>query len=321
MTSLHFAQISDIHISSLGNHHELLSAHAPDFLAGIIAALNRLADLDFVLITGDLFDTADSFEFNRFQAVIENLDKPYHIIPGNHDRRPPGQTEGLTRRDFARQFNPQFSQRPAAPQAQAGYWSISVDPQVQIIGLDSIKNEDWGGVVDDEQLIWLEQELDTHLDKFIIVAVHHPLHPLAPVDDHPDYTNFVCDNGRELLGLLDAYSPVKLVLTGHHHLTKVDKLGDRLHVAAPSVSIYPLAYRTFRLSQQLDGQWQVEWQTHSAAGPAMIDRARIAMIDTWHNYAGFELDFVEWHVDLALGKEKDRQGCHVFDEIFLEKLS
>ncbi|MCB0208541.1 MAG: metallophosphoesterase [Anaerolineae bacterium] len=313
MTSLHFAQISDIHFSSLGSHHELLSDHASDILAGIIADLNRQADLDFVLITGDLFDIADQAEFDQFQAAIKQLDKPYYIIPGNHDRRTLDRTAGLTRRDFARHFNPQFNQRPTAPEAQAGYWSITVDPQVQIIGLDSIRDADWGGVIDDLQLRWLEQELDTHSDKFVIVAVHHPLHKLAPVDDHPNFTKFVCSNGPQLLDVLDAHPQVKLVLTGHHHQTKVDNLGDRLHAAAPSTTIYPLAYRTFRLAQPDGGRWQIDWQTHNAADPQLIDQARAAMIDAWHNAAGFDLDFVEQHVVLALGNEADRHGNHIFD--------
>ena len=314
MTSLHFAQISDIHFSSLGSHHELLSDHAPDILAGIIADLNQQADLDFVLITGDLFDVADQYEFDQFQAGIQSLAKPYYIIPGNHDRRTLDRTEGLTRRDFARHFNPQFDQRPTAPEAQAGYWSIAVDPQVQIIGLDSIRDADWGGVIDDAQWRWLEQELAAHADKFVIVAVHHPLHKLAPVDDHPNFTNFVCSNGPQLLALLDGYPQVKLVLTGHHHQTKVDKLGDRLHAAAPSTTIYPLAYRTFRLSRHADGRWQIDWQTPDAAGPDRIDQAKAAMIDAWHNAAGFDLDIVELHVGLALGDEADRQGSHIFEE-------
>lgn len=314
MTSLHFAQISDIHLSSLGSHHELLSAHTPDFLANIIAELNQLADLDFVLITGDLFDTADQFEFDLFQQNIRTLNKSYYIIPGNHDRRPPDRTEGLTRQDFARHFNPQFEQRPIAPEVQAGYWSISINSQVQIIGLDSIRDEDWGGVIDAEQLRWLEQELADHADKFVIAAVHHPLHKLAPVDDDSNFTKFVCENGDALLTLFDSHPQVKLVLTGHHHLTKIDKLGHRLHVAAPSISIYPLAYRTFRLSQSNNEPWQIAWQTHPAAGPDMVEQAKTAMIDTWHNMAGFDLDFVELHVALALGSDHDRQGHYVFEK-------
>ena len=113
--------------------------------------------------------------------------------------------------------------------------------------------------------------------------------------------------------MLDAHPQVKLVLSGHHHQTKVDNLGDRLHAAAPSTTIYPLAYRTFRLAQPDGGRWQIDWQTHNAADPQLIDQARAAMIDAWHNAAGFDLDFVEQHVVLALGNEADRHGNHIFD--------
>jgi hypothetical protein len=38
-TNLHFAQISDIHISSLGDHHDMLSGRSADFLTDIFTEL------------------------------------------------------------------------------------------------------------------------------------------------------------------------------------------------------------------------------------------------------------------------------------------
>ena len=168
MTALHFAHLSDIHISALGDHHDMLSGQTAGFLADILAALNRVKDLDFVLITGDMLDTAQETELDRFQQLIRTLTKPYYILPGNHDRREPDDTTGLTRRDFARHFNPQFAARPAAPEAQVGYWSAAVSPQVQLIGLDSPRDEDWGGVIDADQLTWLEHELAAYAAKLVI---------------------------------------------------------------------------------------------------------------------------------------------------------
>ena len=307
MTNLHFAQISDIHISSLGNHHDLLSGRSAGFLANILANLNRIEDLDFVLITGDLFDTADQFEFDRFHQAIQPLEKPYYIIPGNHDRRAADRSEGLTRHQFAQYFNPQVAARPTVPEAQVGYWSIAISPQVQLIGLDSIKDEDWGGIVDATQMAWLANELDKLTDKLVIVAIHHPLHRLAPIDDEPRWHRFVCDNGPELLALFDNHPQVKMVLTGHHHLNKVDKLGERLHLACPSIAIYPCAYRTFRLTQQADASWQLKWQTHNATDEATIAEAREITIRVWQE-VGFDLDFVQEHISIFLGSDNDRSG-------------
>ena len=308
MISLHFAQISDIHISSLGDHHDMLSGQSAGFLTDILTTLNQIDDLDFVLISGDLFDTASPPEFERFQSVFKTLTKPCYIIPGNHDRREANSQTGLTRHDFARIFNPQVEARPAEPAAQNGYWSIAINAGVQLIGLDSIVDNNWNGVIDRQQLSWLKAELAARSDKCIILAVHHPLHKLAPIDDLPAWQNFVCDNGPELLALLDQHPQVKLVLTGHHHLAKADQLGSRLHLACPAVALYPCAYRTVRLTQAPNKTWSIAWQTHPATDKATIAEARQQMFTTWTTSVGFETDFVETHIDLAQGDQFDRAG-------------
>lgn len=307
MTDLHFAQISDIHISEAGDHDDLLSGRAATFLANICTDLNQIDTLDFVLFTGDLFDAASRTELEQFQTAIQSLQKPYYVIPGNHDRRSPDSDAGLTRHDFAQQFNPQIEARPDEPDAQVGYWSFEIRPDVQLIGLDSIKDDDWSGVIDGPQMEWLEAELITHADRLVIVAVHHPLHKLAPIDDLPGWHKFVCDNGGEMLALLDRHPQVKVVLTGHHHLTKVDDLGGRLHLACPAVAIYPCGYRSLRLHRRPGTQWQLDWQTHPATNEATIAEARHRMIAAWQT-AEFEADFIDEHVSRAFGDETDRSG-------------
>ena len=310
MTTIHFAQISDIHISSLGSHHEMLSGQAPEILAGVVAELNQMADLDFVLITGDLFDTASQWEFDQFQQVIGYLQKPYYVLPGNHDRRQNDSPAGLSRHDFARHFNPQVDERPTMSEAQAGYWSIDVHPKVQLIGLDSIRDEDWGGIIDDTQIAWLQAELARHTDKLVIVGVHHPLHPLHAIDHDPDWQNFVCDNGPEMLTLWDDYPQVKLVLTGHHHFSRVDWFGNRLHLASPSIVIYPCGYRTFHLTHQSDGNWHLQWQWHSSVDESTLTKARNRLTRTLDDM-DFDKGLAENYASAAFGNNTDRNGTAV----------
>jgi 3',5'-cyclic AMP phosphodiesterase CpdA len=285
----------------------MLSGRSADFTREIFAHLNQLDDLGFVLFSGDLFYTPTPQNLAVFQGIIRQLTKPYFIIPGNHDRRNTAEVEGLTLRQFAQLFNPQFKDRPATPETQAGYWSLPISPRIQLIGLDSVRNENWGGIIDATQWEWLKGELKTQADKFVILTVHHPLHKLAPVDDHPDYRYFVCDNGPEMIELLDEYPQVKLVLTGHHHQTKADLLGRRLHLDCPAVSVYPCAYRTLRLTELDSGAWQIEWQTHPATDEATIAESLERMVQIWQE-VGFALDFVQTHVQLARGSEWDRHG-------------
>jgi len=307
MTRLHFAQISDVHISTRGDYLDMLSGRTATFLADALARLSEVEDLDFLLLSGDLFDAADLQELRCFQEVISAWHKPYYIIPGNHDRRDAGAAGGLSRQQFYRLFNPQFGTRPGRPEAQAGYWSLTVHPTVQLIGLDSTRDQDWGGTVDALQQAWLEEELVAHADKLVILAVHHPLHALAPIDEHPDWTNFVCDNGPQVLALLDDHPQVKLVLTAHHHLTQAEARGGRLHLACPALATYPCAYRSLCLTQAAGDAWQVEWRTHPAADEATIAEARERMIQAWIG-EGFEAASVEAYARLALGHLRDREG-------------
>lgn len=301
---LRFAQISDIHISVLGNHHDLLSGESAGFLRRTVAQLNQVGDLDFVLITGDLLDTAHPEELVRFQEIIGHLNRPYYVIPGNHDISSDG--DGLSRLEFARRFNPQLEARAAA-EGQPGYWSVAVAPAVQLIGLDSVRTEDWGGVIDAVQLAWLENELAGLNQKLVILAVHHPLHQLAPVDTHPHWTNFVCDNGPQLLALLDRYPQVKLVLTGHHHLTRADRVGGRLHLACPALAGYPCAYRDLHLARESPDAWRITWRSYAAAGETAVAEARELLTNAWQS-VGFEAAFVEQYAGLALGSAQDRHG-------------
>lgn len=292
----------------------MLSGQAVDFLANIVKTLNQEPDLDFVLITGDLFFDATRAEFDLFQETVRTLQKPHYVIPGNHDRRASGSDQGLTRLLFARHFNPQFEARQATGAGQPGYWSLAVSPEVQLIGLDSVLDDDWGGYIEPPQLAWLQDELAAHPEKVVIVAVHHPLHVLAPVDHYPRWRNFVCRNGPEVLGLLDRWPQVKVVLTGHHHVTRVDTFPGRVHLACPAVSIYPCAYRLFRLVQQSGRPWQLEWQTRPATDAETIAEARQRMISAWTEGIGFNPNFVEAYADRALGRPADQSGRVVLSD-------
>ncbi|HEX9926497.1 MAG TPA: metallophosphoesterase, partial [Anaerolineae bacterium] len=120
MTDLHFAQISDVHISVLGDQYDMLSGRSAGFLADLVFELNQIDDLDFVLFSGDLLVTGQRQELDQFLEAVWFLEKPYYVIPGNHDYTPTDGDEGLTRQEFMRHVNPQFQDRSSAPGSQPG---------------------------------------------------------------------------------------------------------------------------------------------------------------------------------------------------------
>ena len=136
---------------------------------------------------------------------------------------------------------------------------------MQFIGLDTSVPGQIGGLVDEAQLRWLENELPQHSDKLVIVGAHHPLHPLCPPDKSGVWNDwFVCANGQQVQRLLDAHPAVQLLLCGHHHVNKVFRTDGQLHIVSPSLATYPIAYRCIELAQREDG-WHIAWQTHYAS--------------------------------------------------------
>lgn len=309
-----FAHLTDIHISLDGNHAFLVSDEVVDFFPEIIRHLNGLTALDFVFISGDCLNTAHDEELARFQKMIAPLQKPIYIVPGNHDGHILDEPHIFNQRHFAATFNPQYARRPA--EGQAGYFSITIKPGIQFIGLDTAIPGAVGGVVDAPQMVWLEAELKAHADKLIIIGCHHPLHPLCEQDTTGKWLDwFVCANGSQVQTLLDAHPAVKLVLYGHHHIGKTFRPGGQVHMAMYALASYPCAYRVIHLNQAdaVEDTWSVHWQAHHL--PAVIQQKAAHLLGE----SDFAQDFCSQNgqafVKLAKGNPLDWQFTGDLNEI------
>lgn len=73
-----FAFISDTHINSSN------SIPAED-LRRTVQDINAMDDIAFVVITGDITELGTAEELKLAKQILDSLDVPYYIIPGNHD--------------------------------------------------------------------------------------------------------------------------------------------------------------------------------------------------------------------------------------------
>jgi len=71
-----FAHVSDTHI---GSHN------ADEDLRRTVESINKDSSLKFVIISGDITDFGSDSEFHLAKQILDRLNKPWHIIPGNHD--------------------------------------------------------------------------------------------------------------------------------------------------------------------------------------------------------------------------------------------
>jgi Icc-related predicted phosphoesterase len=74
--SFRFAHVSDTHIGS---------ANAADDLRRTVYNINNDTSLSFVIITGDITDFGSDEELQLAKRILDSLNKPWYVIPGNHD--------------------------------------------------------------------------------------------------------------------------------------------------------------------------------------------------------------------------------------------
>ncbi len=75
---IHFAHVTDTHVGSQTGAEDLVKT---------IADINRLTNIDFVLFTGDITEFGSDEELLTAKKIIDQLQKPRYIVPGNHDSK------------------------------------------------------------------------------------------------------------------------------------------------------------------------------------------------------------------------------------------
>lgn len=180
-SSFRFALVTDTHIGNPNNDIDLRRT---------VADINAQDDIDFVIHSGDVTEFGSDEELALAKSILDGLNKPLYILPGNHDAN---WSESGTN-SFLRIF---------------GAETFAFEHKgFLFVGLASGPNMRMGpGQIPRENLSWFFNELkkiDT--DTPIIYVNHYPM-----------------DNGlNNWFEVMDALRPynVKLMLCGHGHANK-----------------------------------------------------------------------------------------------------
>jgi outer membrane protein assembly factor BamB/predicted MPP superfamily phosphohydrolase len=73
---LKYVHLSDTHVGS---------GTGADDLRRTVKDINENPDIQFVIITGDITEFGADEEIKLAKQILDSLNKPWHIIPGNHD--------------------------------------------------------------------------------------------------------------------------------------------------------------------------------------------------------------------------------------------
>jgi outer membrane protein assembly factor BamB len=175
----HFALITDTHIGGNGADSDLRQT---------VDDINSIDSLAFVIISGDVTEFGSDRELLLAREILGRLNKPWYIIPGNHDTK--------WSESGANSFRVIFGAEAFA--FTYGDWLF--------LGTNSGPNMRMGpGQIPRENIVWLDSVLSVPGNRMKkIISVNH-----YPLDEG-------LNNWYELTGRLKKYD-TRLELCGHGH--------------------------------------------------------------------------------------------------------
>ena len=115
---------------------------------------------DLALLTGDMVDRGSIEEYARLKPLLDRLDIPLAIIPGNHDARDT--------------LHAAFGKTAIMGKGEFLHWVRDDLGALRIIGLDTHVPGKVNGELCERRLAWLEATLATAPDRPTLIATHHP---------------------------------------------------------------------------------------------------------------------------------------------------
>jgi outer membrane protein assembly factor BamB/Icc-related predicted phosphoesterase len=177
-----FAHVSDTHIGS---------NNAAEDLRRTVQSINNDPALQFVIITGDITEFGSDKEIKLAKQILDSLNKPWNIVPGNHDAN--------WSESGANTFMKVFGN-------ETFYFKTG---RYVFLGTGCGPNMRMGpGQIPREHLVWLDSVLKTIPDTTAVIFANH-----YPIDAG-------LNNWFEAIDRLKKKN-IQLILCGHGHSNRV----------------------------------------------------------------------------------------------------
>ena len=189
--TLRVLQITDCHLHADPNW-ALAGINTQQSFESVMALIEDQPP-DLLLLTGDLVHDASQAGYRRLSRYIDQLGIATYALPGNHDAPPM----------LAAHIQGTHISTPRL--LTVGQWTI--------ILLDSTRPDSEGGRLSNGELVFLEQTLENHADRHILIALHH--HPVPVNSAWMD--KMALDNPESFFAIIDRHPQVRGVIWGHIH--------------------------------------------------------------------------------------------------------
>lgn len=232
-SSLKFAQVSDVHFLKEGSNTTFkMTGESPKLLDDAIQQINETPNINFVMFTGDLIDKPFEKELTAVLPHVEKLNVPWYFAFGNHDRCVGGFLTKALYLDILGSHNENM-------RGKQRYYSFEPRKGYKVIVLDTIISERLTsqGLVDEEQLKWLDEELDEAGNDTVLIFMHVPVLEPFPSESHR------LQNAGDVQEIIEKHTNPIAVFSGHYHAAKIFQKGNVLYVNSPALVSYPNAFR------------------------------------------------------------------------------
>ena len=251
MTTL-LLQLSDLHIREPGKLAYGRIETASYLQRAIDTILRMPQQPDAVVITGDLTDFGRAAEYDHLRELLQPLIMPVYLMPGNHDDRD--------------QMRHSFSDHAYLGSSWFVQFSVAVG-SMQLIALDTVDTGASAGFLCKKRLAWLAGQLQTHSQKPVVIAMHHP--PFQTLIGHMDAIGLL-QGAQELEALVSRYPNIERIICGHLHRAIQVRFGGTIAATVPS----PAHQVSLDLSPNAASMWTLEppgFGLHAlAAGGRMV---------------------------------------------------
>jgi len=242
-----FAHITDLHLDVKGTSTWQHREKSVPLFIDTLRQLGKLPKLKFVIFGGDQVHAGlrDRDSLFVFQQWTHHLDVPYYVLLGNMEVSPIPGASKLSREDYL------LAWRGRGVSPGRSSWSVEPEKGVRIIGFDVTVNGKPYGEASPASLTWLRNELAASAKaRLIIVVTHQLLLPTHPGDSGPEGAVWMVRNHGAVRDILEKYPNVRMVISGHHHTSKVETVNNITYVADPAIVTYPCAFRVFNVSPE-----------------------------------------------------------------------
>lgn len=223
---MRIALFTDQHFGPVASFHgklRKLSHQAAALTERFVDKMQRETKPDLVVNLGDVLEdeseALDTQRYEQFLGILAGLECPTLHVIGNHD------SVHLSDAKLARMLG-----------TDSLYRSVDI-AGVHVVVLRSVERKDRDVRLPDEQLSWLEADLD-HTALPTVVCVHHPLSDLELTGNRWfEKAPHICRvaNRRDVRALFERSGKVRAVFNGHAHWNHLDVVGGIPYVTLQSL--------------------------------------------------------------------------------------